>query len=74
MKRKIIQYAIFYALGFWGIFSIIFLAGEEIPGQPMSLTRFFILKTAGMASLILCFITGRWLNKKGLLPEIKEED
>lgn len=29
---------------------------------------------AGTASLALCFMTGRRLRKKGLLPEINEED
>lgn len=74
MKKKIIQYALFYAVGFWGMISIIILAGEEVPGQPMSLTEFFGLKLAGMASFIFCVLTGKWLNKKGLFPEIKEED
>lgn len=74
MKKKIIQYALFYAVGIWGIISIIILAGEEAPGHPMSLTEFLGLKLTGMASFILCVLAGRWLNKRGLFPEIKEED
>ncbi|WP_287117900.1 hypothetical protein [Duncaniella sp.] len=40
----------------------------------MSDLKFFGSKLAAMASLWLCFRTGKWLNKKGLLPEIKEDE
>ena len=43
-------------------------------GQQMSDLKFFGSKLAAMVSLWLCCRTGRWLNKKGLLPEIKEDE
>lgn len=74
MKAKTKQNIRLNLLCVWTVISFFILAGEDIPGQPMSDLKFFGSKLAAMASLWLCFRTGRWLNKKGLLPEIKEED
>ena len=73
MKTKTKQNIRLNLLLVWGFISFIILAGEDIPGQPMSDLKFYGSKLIAMASLWLCYRTGRWLNKKGLLPEIKEE-
>lgn len=74
MKTKTKQYLLMYLLGAWGLISLLVIAGEDIPGQPMSDLKFFGSKIIATASLWLCVRTGQWLDKKGLLPEIKEED
>lgn len=74
MKAKTKQNIRLSLLGIWAVISFFILAGEDIPGQPMSDLMFFGSKLAAMASLWLCFRTGKWLNKKGLLPEIKEDE
>lgn len=71
MKDKTKQNIRMNLLFVWGFISFLILAD---PGQPMSDLEFFGLKLAAMASLWLCYRTGRWLNKKGLLPKTKEED
>lgn len=75
MKRKrIIQNALLQLLGIWGIASIVVCGGEDIPGQPMSDALFFGSKTIGIISFGLCCLTGRYLNRRGWLPKIKEEE
>ena len=74
MKKKTLQYILFYLVGIWGFASILICAGEDIPGQPMSDAMFYGSKLLGILSFWLCCRTGRWLNKKGLLPEIKEDE
>lgn len=75
MKKKIIQWSILTALFVWGCLSFIVMAGEEDPTRPaMSLTHFFALKAGGALSLYLCYILAKWLNKKGFIPEVSDED
>lgn len=74
MKTKIAKEAILQALGIWGILSIIVLAGEDIPGEPMSDAKFYGTKIAAIVSFALCLLTGRYLNRKGMLPDVKEEE
>lgn len=73
-NNKIKQNLLMYLLLIWGFISFLILAGEDTPGQPMSDLQFYGSKLGAMASLWLCYRTGQWLNKKGLLPEIKEEE
>lgn len=74
MKTKTKQAIRLSLLFIWGFISVLVIAGEDIPGQPMSLAEFFVPKTVAMASLWLCFRTGRWLKNKGLLPETYEDE
>ena len=64
---KFTQWLVFSLLGLWGFFSFIILAGEEDPMNPLSIQKFFL-------SLHLCYRLGSWLNSKGLIPEMSEED
>lgn len=72
MKTKTKQAIRLSLLFIWGFTSVLVLAGEDIPGQPMSDMEFYGTKLMAMASLWLCFRTGRWLKGKGLLPETNE--
>lgn len=74
MKAKIKQGIRLNLLIVWALISVLILSGEDFPGEPMSDLKFFGSKLAAMVSLWLCYRTGRWLNKKGLLPEIKEDE
>lgn len=58
MRRQVLQTVLYYVLGIWGFASLL-----------MSCTS-----VAGVVSFGLCILAGRWLNKKGLLPESEEED
>ena len=71
---KFIQWLVFTLLGIWGFFSFIILAGEEDPMNPLSIEKFFLMKGAAGLSLYLCYRLGSWLNSKGLIPEMSEED
>lgn len=71
---KFTQWLVFSLLGLWGFFSFIILAGEEDPMNPLSIEKFFLIKGAAGLSLYLCVRLGSWLNSKGLIPEMSEED
>lgn len=71
---KFIQWLVFTLLGIWGFFSFIILAGEEDPMNPLSIEKFFLIKGTAGLSLYLCYRLGSWLNSKGLIPEMSEED
>ena len=73
-KSKIIQWIVFSLLGIWGFISFIILAGEEDPMNPLSIEKFFLIKGAAGISLYICFRIGSWLNSKGLIPDVSEED
>lgn len=64
-----VQHLILSVIGLWGFISFIILAGEEDPLDPMPLGRFCLIKSLGLISLFLCFLTGKWADKKGLLPD-----
>lgn len=71
---KFIQWLVFSLLGIWGFISFIILAGEEDPMKPLSFEKFVLVKSAAGLSLYLCVRLGSWLNSKGLIPEMSEED
>lgn len=71
---KLTQWIVTGLLFTWGAVSFIILAGEEDPMNPMPLGKFFLLKIGAMLSLGLCCLTGKWLNGKGLIADIDEDD
>ena len=71
-KKKIAKYICLYAIGLWGILSIIWLSGEPIDNMPLG--TFCICKLAGFASLGLCLIVGKVLDRAGMFPELKDEE
>lgn len=74
MKTKIGKKILFGMIFVWGFLSVCVMAGEDIPGQPMSELQFYGSKLLAAASLGLCYLAGRKLNRMGLLPEVKEEE
>ena len=71
-KQTIAKYTRLYAIGLWGILSIIWLSGEPI--DDMALGKFCLLKGIGLASLGLCCLVGKRLDKAGLLPDMDDEN
>ncbi|MCF0184275.1 MAG: hypothetical protein HUK01_08070 [Bacteroidaceae bacterium] len=71
---KIIRWALLTALLAVGILAIYFLAGEDNPQQPVSLGCFMVIKVTALAALLGCVKAGKYLNGKGLLPALDEDD
>lgn len=58
----------------WGFASFLVMAGEESPSDPpMTLGKFLLIKGVALASFSLCLLVGKYLNRKGLLPDVKDE-
>ena len=71
--KSILKHACFYAIGIWGIASLIYLSGEPIDDN-MPLSTFCICKLAGFASLGLCLIVGKVLNRAGMFPDMEDNE
>ena len=74
MKKKILQWGLMTVLGLWGMVSFMVLAGEEAPDVCMTLGDFFLIKALAITSFSGCILCGKWLSKKGLLPEINIQE
>lgn len=74
MKKKILQWSIYLALGAWGFYSFLVLAGDEDPAHPMILSKFCTIKIIALSSLALCGKTAQICNRRGLLPEFKDPE
>lgn len=74
MKKKIIQWVLMTVIGIWGTFSFMVFAGEEAPDSHLTIGDFILIKAAATVSCAGCFLCGKWLFKKGLLPEINIEE
>lgn len=71
-KTKIAQHIVMALMAAWGFMSLLILAGEETPGHPVSETHFFTVKVCALASLAICCLAVRYLNRHKCLPESKE--
>lgn len=70
--KTILKQAYFYAIGLWGIASLIYLSGEPID-ENMPLGTFCLLKGIGLASLGLCCLVAKRLNRAGKLPDMEDD-
>lgn len=67
------QWACLTALMLVGFAAFLVLAGEEAPNQPpMPFLKFLAIKLGALAVFGLCVLAGRYLYRKGLLPEVEE--
>lgn len=66
-KKNITKHIRMYALGIWGVLSLLYIAGEPID-EDMPFGAFCLLKIAGLGSFGLCCWVGRRLRRSGLLP------
>lgn len=51
---------------FWGIISFLLVCCED----EENFAACMLWKGAGLASFLVCMLTGAWLNKKGYLPKL----
>lgn len=72
-KQKIAKYVRMYALGLWGVLSILYIAGEPVD-EDMPLGTFCLLKLIGFVSLALCFYVGVRLDRAGMLPDMDDDN
>lgn len=72
--KAIKQWACLTALVLVGFAAFLVLAGEEAPNEPpMPFGKFLAIKAGAMAVFALCALLGKYLYRKGLLPEIEED-
>ena len=71
-KKSIKQWAIMTLLAFWGMGSFLALSGESI--EPVPTREYYYSKVIALASFTLCIIVGKFLYKKGLLPDLEGEE
>jgi hypothetical protein len=55
----------------WGFFSLMILAGEDVP--QMSIKMYILIKASALANFAICFFVGRWLGRRGMLPDLEDE-
>lgn len=67
------QWACMTTLFLVGFTGFVMMAGEDDINNPMPLLKWFVIKVIGLALFIACFKIGKVLDKKGLLPEYKDD-
>ena len=71
---KAMRWSLMAFLAAWGMLSLLVLAGEESPVEPVTLTRFVAVKAAAALSLLLCCATAGTCDRRGLLPRNGADD
>ena len=70
---KAIQWGILTLLMLVGFAAFLVMAGEDAPNDPPTpLGEFLLVKGIALAVFGLCVLAGKYLNRKGLLPDVKE--
>lgn len=76
MKRnakKIKQWVVLTVLFMFGFASFLVLLSEDAATEaPTPTGKFIAVKVGALAVLCLCVLVGKYLNRKGLLPEVEE--
>ena len=65
---KAVRWSLMALLAAWGMLSLLVLAGEENPVEPVALARLVADKAAAALSLLLCCATAGVCDRRGLLP------
>jgi len=73
-KRKITRQLNSYALFVIGLLALVVLAGEEDPENPVSPGYFCLVKGVALAVLLGCIGIGKLLGRRGLLPDLKDDE
>ena len=76
MKRnakKIKQWVVLAVLFMFGFASFLVLLSEDAATEaPTPIGKFIAVKVGALVALGLCVLAGKYLNRKGLLPEVEE--
>lgn len=70
--KAIKQWSLLTVLSCWGMLAFIFLCGEDNPDMPISLALFLFIKVSALLNLVACYQVGKWLNKRGWLPDLEK--
>lgn len=73
-RKKVIQWSVFSTLSCVGFLSLMVMAGDDDPQNPLPFGRWLTIKLCALAVFYLCIILGKYLNRKGLIPEIDENE
>lgn len=71
--KKCAQCAVFSSLCFIGLLAFMVLASDEDPMNPMSFSRWLLIKAIAVVVFAMCVWGGKRLYKKGYLPEYIDE-
>lgn len=66
------KWVIFATLGLWALFSLLVIGCET--DDDMSVVDDFLIRLCALVSFCVCLLVGRRCDRKGLLPDIKDED
>lgn len=72
--KRIAQWSVYLTLTIVGLIAFLMLCGEETPGHPMRESAFYGIKLSAMTVLIVCYLVGRFLDRRGFLPELKKPE
>lgn len=76
MKRnakKIKQWVVLAVLFMFGFASFLVLLSKDAATEaPTPIGKFIAVKVGALVALGLCVLAGKYLNRKGLLPEVEE--
>lgn len=73
-RKKVIQWSILSTLFSVGFLAFLVLAGEDDPQNPLPLGRWLTVKGCAAAVVYFCIKLGKYLDRKGLIPEIDENE
>lgn len=73
-RKKIIQWSIFSTLFCVGFLALLVMAGDDDPQNPLPFGRWLTVKFCALAVFCFCIKLGKYLNRKGLIPEIDENE
>ena len=68
------QWACMTALFLVGFTSFAMMAGEDDINNPIPSLKWLVIKIIGAVLFVACLKVGQVLEKKGLLPECKDEE
>lgn len=73
-RKSVIQHTLLYVLFGIGFFAFMLLAGDDDPSNPLTLGQWFAIKLAAAAVIYLCVKVGKFLDSKGLMPEMDDPE
>lgn len=73
-RKSVIQYAILSVLFGIGFLAFMVLAGDDDPSNPLPFGQWLGIKLAAAAVIYLCVKVGKFLDSKGLIPDMDDPE
>lgn len=73
-RKSVIQHVILFALFSVGFFAFMLLAGDDDPSNPLPIEQWLGIKLAAAVVIYACIKLGKFLDSKGLLPEMDDPE